>query len=180
MQVLRFRASDSEPVPIHLNTIKLEKSQLRDKDTAEETGISEAWMKHVPNIPGYKDAVFDWDFRTLVAVDFGDSVPEEFRGWWLMYICNNSTEGVSSIKNRYFAKDKKVRARGDVFVFRLVGEELDQFGRARYAEKWLVPNDKKVARHIFVTMALASRGEGSISVVDSHAETSVAKLGDQQ
>ena len=165
---------------IHLNTIKTDSSRPLDQDTAEETVRSERWVEHVPDIRGYKDAEFDWDFRTLIAANITAGVPEECKGGWFMYMCNIPAGGLPWIKNPYFAEDKKVRACGDVFVFKSVGERFDQLGRMNYVKKWSIPKDNKVARDIFVSLALASRGVGRRTVVDCHAETSVAVLGDQQ
>ena len=131
----------------------------------DETAVSEQWVKHVPDLRKFsKKSGFDWRNRSLVIANINThdpSYPEDAKGYWCMYKCNEPIAGSSlgnAEKNKYFWGVEHARAFGDVYVFRLEDITPDRFGRRKYAKTWEIPEDS-VAREIFVSLALCHGGE---------------------
>ena len=69
-----------------------------------------------------------------------------------MYKCTEPKNGLPSNKNRYFEKNDKAQAYGDVFIFRLCREGFLGLMGAHFTKTWSIPEDR-IAREIFGLMA---------------------------
>ena len=122
--------------PIELDTTEVD----LDRDCDLTTRNNEQYLKHVPDIRTFDEAVFDWDSRSLVGrnIPIEDSESKEFEGLWFMYKCNESRHRLPLNKSALLDKMGK-KYFGDVYLFRLEGEKRDQWGRAIYASRWKTP-----------------------------------------
>ena len=125
-----------------------------------ETAVSEAWVKHVPDLRTIEKSGFDWKNRSLVIakINFYNQPcsKEDSKGYWCMYKCNEPVAGSkleNAGENAYFSDIENARAFGDVYVFRLEDIAPDRFGRRKYAKRWEVPEDR-ISIQIYISLAL--------------------------